>query len=171
MCPARQRASHFFFILLILICLELAGGESFLGYFFGAPKVAPNNATKVANQDIEQNAKGSLGTWSSLLTVDPSSILVTLIERGGLFMPKSIQKELLSVAHVCHVEKAELNLAERRLLFHNFTVGMARRKKALSVRKVLVTWDSYSRPCVSIEVSDVDVLVEFTNILLTRNNW
>jgi len=110
--------------------------------------------------------------WSSFFTVDPSKILSVLVNRGGLLIPKSVEKELMALVNVMHVGEAGLNLVERQLLLKNFTVRVPGcNRESLRVGRVRVTWDSYTKPCVDIQVEDVGVLVEFTNLLLTRNNW
>ena len=110
--------------------------------------------------------------WSSFFTVDPSKILSVLVKRGGLLIPKSVEKELLALANVLHVDQASLNLVERQLIVKNFTVSLPRSsEQSMRVGRVHVRWDSYTKPCVDIEVDDVGVLLEFTNLLLTRSNW
>jgi hypothetical protein len=109
--------------------------------------------------------------WSSFFTVDPSKILSVLINRGGLLIPKSVEKELLALANVLDVGDAKLNLIEKELILRNFTVGIPGNRESLHVGRVHVRWDSYIRPCVDIEVEDVGVLVEFTNLKLTESNW
>jgi hypothetical protein len=109
--------------------------------------------------------------WSSFFTVSPSKILSVLINRGGLLIPESVEKELLALANVLDVEDAKLNLIERELILKNFTVGIPGNRESLHVGRVHFRWDSYIRPCVDIEVEDVGVLVEFTNLQLTESNW
>jgi hypothetical protein len=96
----------------------------------------------------------------------------TLIHRGGLILPKSIQEELLAVSKICNVDDAQWNLLQRRLLFLNFTVTLPGDDyHALKVGRVEVTWGSYTKPIINLEIDDVDVLLEFANLLLTKNNW
>lgn len=110
--------------------------------------------------------------WSSFFTVNPSKILSVLVNRGGLLLPKSVEKELSALGKVLHVNEAGLNLVERQLVVKNFTVSVpGSSRESLRVGRVHVTWDSYTKPCVDIEVEDVGVLVEFVNLMLTRNNW
>jgi hypothetical protein len=59
----------------------------------------------------------------------------------------------------------------KELLLYNFTISMPRGKPSLRVGRVYVRWDSYVKPCIDIEVDDVDLLVEFLNVLLTKTNW
>jgi len=42
---------------------------------------------------------------------------------------------------------------------------------ALRVGRFYLSWDSYLKPCVEMELDDVDLLVEFWNLMLTRTNW
>jgi hypothetical protein len=106
-----------------------------------------------------------------MLTVDPAKILTTLVKRGGLLIPKSIEKDIDALKKVMHVEQAELNIVEKKLILYNFTITVKGRKNAIRVGRVFVHWDSYTKPCIDIEVDDVEVLVEFTNLMLTQNNW
>lgn len=106
-----------------------------------------------------------------MFKVDPSKILSTLVKRGGLLIPKSLEKEIDALKKVLRVEQAELNLYEKQLILYNFTIALKGKKNAVRVGRVFVHWDSYTKPCIDIEVDEVDVLVEFTNLMLTHNNW
>ena len=122
--------------------------------------------------ESKDDASAKKSKWSSFFTVDPSKILSVLVNRGGLLLPKSVEKELLALGKVLHVSEAGLNLVERQLVVKNFTVSVpGSDRESLRVGRVHVTWDSYTKPCVDIEVEDVDVLIEFVNLMLTRNNW
>ena len=37
--------------------------------------------------------------------------------------------------------------------------------------RLFLRWDSYRRPCIEIVVEDVDVLVDFVNLILSKTNW
>ena len=106
-----------------------------------------------------------------MLTIDPTKILSTLIERGGLLIPKSVEKDLDVLRTVCRCEAAELNVLDRHLALYNATIGLPDRPVSLRIGRVYVHWDSYLQPCLQIEVDEVDIVVEFTNLVLTRNNW
>lgn len=97
-------------------------------------------------------------------------------------MPKDIQKDLVDVlARVCRVQEVQLNVLEKELLFFNLTVRhpsslsqnqqQQQQLPSLRIGRIRIKWDSYMKPCVDIEVDDVDILVEFSNLMLTRNNW
>jgi hypothetical protein len=156
---------HCLIVLLSLHRLDAsASGSRFnLGFFRYSRqnKSAPQSATK-GGDELQ---------WSSLFTVDPAKIIGLLIHRGGLVLPKYIQDELLSISNVCAVDAAQLNVMDRKLEFTNFTVAIPGYQKALRVGRLSMTWDSYLKPCVDIELDDVDLLVEFTNLLLTKTNW
>jgi hypothetical protein len=148
-------------LLLLLSCLSVrASPPRFFPAFF-----SNSEGTKIGSHDDDPRS------WSSLLTVDPAKIIGLLVHRGGLLLPKDIQDELISTAKVCSVDEAQLNLLERRILFSNFTVTLPASRKALRVGRFHVSWDSYLKPCLDIELDDVDILVEFTNLMLTRTNW
>lgn len=121
------------------------------------------------------NAWGNTDTndkqWSSMLTVDPSKIISLMIQHGGLLLPKYFENDLNALSQICHAERVQLNVVERKLLVHNFTVHLPDQEDAIRVGRVYLQWDSYLRPCVDIEVDDVDIFVEFMNVLLTKNNW
>ena len=59
-----------------------------------------------------------------MLSVDPSKILSTLVKRGGLLIPDSVEKEIDALKQVLHVEEAELNLIEKQLILYNFTIAL-----------------------------------------------
>ena len=109
--------------------------------------------------------------WSSMLSVDPSKIVSMMIKHGGLLLPDSSKKDLDVLAKVCHAEDVKLNVVERKLEITNFSVRLPEEEDALRIGRVYLRWDSYLRPCVEIEVDDVYVLVEFMNVLLSKNNW
>jgi len=109
--------------------------------------------------------------WSSRLSIDPAKVLSTLIRKGGLLLPKAAEKDLGILKQVMHVEESELNLVERWLVLHDFRIALPDGKTSLRIGRVFVRWDSYLKPCIDVEVDRVHVLVEFTNLMLTRNNW
>lgn len=104
--------------------------------------------------------------------MDPSTILATLIRHGGLVIPKSLQDELLAIVKVCHVDQVQWNPVQKRLMFTNFTVSLpGMQQQSLRVGRLFLGWESYAKPCLNIEIDDIDVLVEFTNLQLTKTNW
>ena len=106
-----------------------------------------------------------------MLTVDPAKILSHLVHRGGLVLPKDATKQI-DIARKClNVQQAELNVLSKDLVLYNFTIGLDPTLPALRVARAQVHWDSYLRPTLEVLVQDVEVLVEFTNLLLTENNW
>lgn len=122
-----------------------------------------------SNDDI---AATSSKKWTSFFSVDPSKILRVLVKRGGMLIPRSVEKELLALSSVLEVDAASLNLVERILMMRNFTVSVpGSKKESLRIGQVNVTWDSYIKPCVKIEMEEVYVSVEFSNMRLTRTNW
>lgn len=105
-----------------------------------------------------------------------------MTKRGGLVLPKSVRDDLRIFGKVCKCRSAYLDVLNRELEVRNFTVslppslsegrgGEGEGGNALSIGRFYVKWDSYVRPCVEVEVGDVGVLVEFLNLILTRNNW
>ena len=95
-----------------------------------------------------------------------------MIDHGGLFLSKSLREELQVAAKACKVSKAELNVVDKRMILTDLTVGLPGQKDAaLRIGRVYLSWDSYTRPSVTFEVDDVELLVDFCNVLLTRTNW
>ncbi|KAL3910607.1 MAG: hypothetical protein SGILL_007625 [Bacillariaceae sp.] len=103
----------------------------------------------------------------------PSRIVSYMVKYGGLVLPQSTKEELEVFSKVCSVEEVLLNVLERRLQLRNFTIHADGDEEdvALRIGRMHVEWSSYLRPCLSIEVDDVDILVEFLNIILSRSNW
>lgn len=113
-------------------------------------------------------------SWSSMLTVDANNIINQMIQHGGLFVSPAIERDLKLVGEFCQADSCQLNVVERRMLIHNFTVRLPddpSHDDALRVGRIALQWDSYMKPCVEIEVDDVFILVDFFNVLLTKNNW
>ena len=106
-----------------------------------------------------------------MLTVDPSKIIYTMMMHGGLLIPESSRKELDVFAKVCHAGQVRLNVVERKLEVRDFVVQLPGEQEALRIGRVYMHWDSYMKPCVEIEVDDVSILVDFYNVIFTKNNW
>lgn len=111
-------------------------------------------------------------SWSSLLTIDPTKILAHLVNRGGLVLPHGASKHLEIARKVMGVQHAELNIVSRDLVLHNLTVREDDSSEpALRIGRTAIRWDGYVRPTLDVLVDGVEVLVEFTNVMLTENNW
>lgn len=109
--------------------------------------------------------------WTSMWTVDPTMILSILVSRGALLIPESVQEEIYGLQKIIRVEQAKLNVVEKQVILYNLTVALEGHEDAIRIGRVFVHWDSYSKPCLDVEVDDVHLLVDFTNLMLTRNNW
>jgi hypothetical protein len=144
-----------FLVFLLLITSRATAGPSPWGFNF-----RPKGDDKRASS-----------SWSSMLTVDPSKIVALMVKHGGLLIPESSKKDLKVFAKVCHAQEVKLNVVEKRLVVHNFTVHLPDQQEALRIGRVALHWDSYLRPCVEIEVDDVYIMVEFFNVLFSKNNW
>ena len=113
----------------------------------------------------------------SFLRVDPKkqSLVNLICKHGGIILPKSIERDLKIISAVCTTEEISIDLIGKELLIKNFTVKLpnssAAREVDLRVGQFLLKWNSYLQPILEIEVEDVDILIEFVNLILTRNNW
>ena len=114
----------------------------------------------------------------SLFSVDPQNIIRLVCRHGGIVLPESIKKDLDVLASVCQCTETSLDLINKELVVKGFQVAMPMKKKkangektALRVGRIYLTWDSYLKPCIDIEVEDVDILIEFVNLILSKNNW
>lgn len=111
----------------------------------------------------------------SFLRVDPNQSIVNLIcKHGGIILPKTVEKDLKVISEVCHAEETSIDLIGKQILIKNFTVTHPKssaRGPDLRVGKFSLKWNSYFQPLLEIEVEDVDILIEFVNLILTRNNW
>lgn len=110
-----------------------------------------------------------------MLNVDPSNIVGHMIKHGGLLVSPAMDRDLKLMGEFCHADSCQLNVVERRLLIHNFTIRLpdddSAQEDSLRIQRIAVQWDSYLKPCVEIEVDDVFILVDFFNVFLTQNNW
>ena len=113
----------------------------------------------------------------SLLRVDPQNIIRLVCKHGGVVLPESVNKDLNVISSVCQCAEISLDLINKELVVEGFRVAMPMSKKAngettaLRIGRILLSWDSYLKPCIDIEVEDVDILIEFVNLILSKNNW
>jgi hypothetical protein len=150
-------------LLQALIILVFSVGVLNAHPFFGFNKASSGTSGKDSDK-----------SWSSMLTVDPSNIISLMIKHGNLLVSKSIDADLKLLSKFCHSGECQVNVVEKQLLIRDFSVRLPRSaagQEALRIGRIVLRWNSYLRPCVEVEVDDVDVLVEFLNVLLTRNNW
>ena len=111
--------------------------------------------------------------WSSYTTVNPSKLVAYLVNHGGMVLPKSAKEDVKVLGKVCHADEILLNVLQKKVQVRNFTLHAEgdREDVALRIGRMYLEWNSYRKPCLSIEVDDVDMLVEFLNIILTKSNW
>ena len=58
------------------------------------------------------------------------------------------------------------------MIVEGFTISHPDQEEAsLFVEKFILKWDSYRKPCLEITLENVHLLMEFMNLLLTKNNW
>jgi len=110
---------------------------------------------------------------SSLFKVDPSNILTTIAKYGGLkLLPPSLEQDLQILGKVCSSDLSSLDIIYKEVEFRNLTLSVKKEQGvALQVGRLWMKWNSYHKPCLEIELEDVDIFVEFTNLMLTKTNW
>ncbi|KAL3905548.1 MAG: hypothetical protein SGILL_009633, partial [Bacillariaceae sp.] len=124
-------------------------------------------SAKSANYDNTRANEGN--KWSSYTTVDPSKIIAYMVHHGGLVLPKSAKEDVKVFGKVCHADEVLLNVLQKKIQVRNFVLH-DEKDVALRIGRMYLEWNSYRKPCLSIEVDDVDILVEFLNIILTKSN-
>ena len=109
----------------------------------------------------------------SMFKIDPGRLIPTMIKYGGLVLPKEVEDDLLVLDKVCSSDLTSLDVYNKELEVINFCVKLPGfgRSPALRIGRVFMKWNSYLNPCIELEVDDVDVLIEFTNLILTESNW
>jgi len=120
----------------------------------------------------------------SFAAVDPAALLSSRILQR--LLPSYLERDLEVLRRVCSANVTRFDIAGRELLVRNFTLRSDKQHggdaaataaasssspPAVQVGYLNVSWDSYLRPCLDVELADVDVSVDFTNVLLTRTNW
>ena len=118
---------------------------------------------------------GIFASAPSLFKIDPSNILPTMVKYGGLVLPKEVEEDLLILNEVCSTKKTSIDIYNKAIQVDEFRVNVPGEPSdsppALRVRGFVLKWNSYLRPCLEIEVEDIEVTVEFLNLLLTNSNW
>jgi len=120
-----------------------------------------------------RDTPASTPTKKSLFHVDPQNIIRLICKHGGVVLPESIKKDIDVISSVCECDETSLDLINKELVVKGFRVSNphAGEKTALMVGRFSLSWDSYLKPCIDIEVEDVDILIEFINLILSKNNW
>ena len=137
-----------------------------VGRFFG--KTSDVEET----DETTQSTNSSNRKWSSMLDVDPSKIISLMVKHGGLLLPKHIEEDLKIFSQLCHAGNVKLNVVQKKLLVENFSVNMpGETNKALVIGRLFLTWESYRRPLLELELDDVAITIEFLNVMLTKTNW
>jgi hypothetical protein len=149
-------------LLLLLVLVQDSHSRSIYDYL-------PSNPFRAISSSADNEA-----TKSSLLRINPSRIISTMIKKGGLVLDKSTRKDLLILDQVSSARSTYLDVYNKELEVRNWTVTPPNSKDAspsLRVGRIFIKWDSYLRPCVDIRVEDVDIMVDFSNLRLTQSNW
>ena len=113
----------------------------------------------------------------SFAAVDPSALLSSRVLQR--LLPSYLENDLSILRSVCSANDTRFDILGRELLVRNFTISQDKGRDgdtststpAFRVGYLNISWDSYLRPCLDFELSDVDCAVEFTNVLLTNTNW
>mmetsp|Transcript_31005 Transcript_31005/g.74899 ORF Transcript_31005/g.74899 Transcript_31005/m.74899 type:complete len:394 (+) Transcript_31005:22-1203(+) len=122
--------------------------------------------------DTSQSTSSNDRRWSSMLDVDPSKIISLMVKHGGLLLPAHIEKDLKIFSQLCHAGNVKLNIVQKKLLVENFSVQIpGESNKALTVGRLFLTWESYRRPLLELELDNVTITIEFLNVMLTKTNW
>ena len=173
----KKRKSTFFLVLVTvaMIILLLSSSSNVHAMPFGIPPMSwPLSCWRTsAGNDMNSTTKSS-SLSSSWSTVDPSKIIALMIKHGGLVLPnnRKMKQDLDLLSKVCHASKVELNMIEQKLVVYNFTVDLPTHEtSAIRIKRLDITWDSYLKPCLEIEINDVDIVLEFFNVFLTNHNW
>lgn len=118
----------------------------------------------------------------TLIHVDSQNIIRLICKHAGMVLPEHITRDLEIMSSVCECDDTSLDLINKELRIENIKVVMPKKKGnkssvsqeesvALTIGTLKLTWDFYLRPCIDIEVENVNILVEFINLILTKNNW
>lgn len=109
----------------------------------------------------------------SMFKIDPGRLIPTMIRYGGLVLPKEVEEDLLVLNDVCRSDLTSLDIYNKELEVTNWCVTLPghANQPSLRIGRLFLKWNSYLCPHIELEVEDVEVLVEFTNLLLTESNW
>ena len=113
----------------------------------------------------------------SFAAVDPSVLLSSRVLQR--LLPSYLEKDLNILRSVCSANETRFDILGKELLVRNFTISQDKGRDvdtttsppAFRVGYLNISWDSYLRPCLDFELSDVHIAVEVTNVLLTNTNW
>jgi hypothetical protein len=104
--------------------------------------------------------------------VDPTMILSILVSRGAFTHTRLCSSRNSRIAKGISRRRGQIKrCGETEGILYNLTIALEGQGDAIRIGRVFVHWDSYSEPCLDVEVDDVHVLVDFTNLILTHNSW
>ena len=159
-------------ILLLAVLIE-AHSAPFRDVFRWKTKNAidMDQTRKNNNESFSFQSKNDPKETSDWLTVDPYAILSTLTDAGEHVFADSLYRDLKTFQRVVQCKDSKLHITKRDLILQNVTVGYRKQPPLMTIGTLRLRWKSYSEPTFSIEIDDVDILIRFENMFLTKTNW
>ena len=107
---------------------------------------------------------------------NPQQILQQFLlqyNKNGWIVSKSVEHDIHIILSVSDADVIYFDWFKREIEMFNFTLHNPNRTNTtlLTMEYFHVTWDSYLWPSFQIQVQNLDILLEFTNIFLTETNW
>lgn len=107
-------------------------------------------------------------SWS----INPIRLLSPLVNTAKTLAPASVRRNIDLLEGLFDVKDAKWSIFHQRVVLDRCTLRLRNQPRpALTIGRLDIHWDSLTTPTVDIEIGDVLINVEFTNMLMSRNNW
>lgn len=121
---------------------------------------------------IGSSCASAFGSVSRGWTINPFKVAKPVAGAAGIVAPKFVRKNIELLEEIFGVDDAQWTVFGQTVVLQNCAVGFKNHTDpALRIGRLAVHWDSLSSPMIDIEVEDVEVSVEFANLLMTKTNW
>lgn len=118
--------------------------------------------------NVSCRVKGESKGWA----VNPIRLLSPFVNTAKAVAPASVRRNIDLFEELFKVKGAEWSIFHQRVVLDHCILRLRDQPfPALSIGRLDVHWDSLITPTIDIEVDDVVINVEFTNMSLSRSNW
>lgn len=122
------------------------------------------------------STRGLSSLTNFTIITNPHQVLQQFLlqyNKNGWILSKSVEQDIQIILSVSNADVIYFNWFNREIEVFNFTLHNPNSTNTTLLRMGYfhVTWNSYLWPSFQIQVQNLDILLEFTNIFLTDTNW
>jgi hypothetical protein len=131
---------------------------------------AGEEGSSISANDVKPNS--STPGWFSGWSVNPIRLASPFLNTAKTVAPASVQHNIDLLKGLFDIKEAKWSIFQQRVVLGRCVLRLRDQPSpALTIGRLDVHWDSLTTPTVDIEIEDVSINIEFTNVLMSRNNW